>query len=158
MKREDLISSRLLTNTPFNVPSRLRRKDQKASSREHESKHEPLIHPEHRQAERADDRMQHSLFEGLEALLFKQQLLLHTGQVPLQLVHLRHMEEKNSLTLWPREQGWFYILLIAHKETQRQQCFSMCSQTFTNRYEARSSFKALKKSHNYSFIFLKISF
>lgn len=38
-----------------------------------------------------------SLFEGLESLFFVLQLLLHTGQVPLQLIHLN--KSKNILKL-----------------------------------------------------------
>lgn len=36
------------------------------------------------------------LFEGLKALFFVLQLLLHAGQVSLQLVDLRHARETHS--------------------------------------------------------------
>lgn len=45
-----------------------------------------------------DVYMDHLLFEGLKTLFFVLQLLLHASQVSLQLVHLRHREEKNSVS------------------------------------------------------------
>lgn len=38
--------------------------------------------------------MHHLLFERFKALFFVLQLLLHTGQVPLQFIHLRETQKR----------------------------------------------------------------
>lgn len=67
----------------------------------------------------------HLLFEGLKALFFVLQLLLHTGQVPLQLVHLRHthtngieLVSKIMQVLARRERSVRLCLMMLRRKTQ----------------------------------------
>lgn len=66
-------------------------------------------------AARRHGKLQNSLFERLEALLFVQQLLLHAGEVPLQLVHLRRGRDRVGLETKPPGPKRLTSLKVAHK-------------------------------------------